>query len=377
MRALGEAGAREHAAWQERWEAYRARYPKEAEELQHILWGPEGVRVPREQLPVFRGADLATRQASGQVLQALATVPALLGGSADLAPSTDTRVAAWNDFGPDHAGKNLHFGVREHAMGAALNGLALSGLRPYGGTFLIFVDYMRPAVRLAALMKLPTIYVFTHDSIGLGEDGPTHQPVEQLAGLRAMPNLHVIRPADANETRVAWQLALERTDGPTALVLTRQKLPVLDPDRYPIEEARRGGYVLQEASSGTPRLLLIATGSEVSLALGAREVLEQRGIPTRVVSLPCWEIFRQQPAAYRDAVLPPTVTARLAIEAASPVGWHEWVGSAGEVVALDHFGASAPYQRLMEAFGFTVDNVVARATELLERVEKGASHDAH
>jgi transketolase len=364
MRALADPGRAAHREWDARWAAYQQAYPTEAAELRHLLWGPEAVHVPDERLPVFQGADLATRQASGQVLQALSDVPGLLGGSADLAPSTETRVAAWDDFTPEQPGKNLHFGVREHAMGAALNGLALSGLRPYGGTFLIFADYMRPAIRLAALMKLPTIYVFTHDSIGLGEDGPTHQPVEQLAGLRAMPNLHVIRPADANETRIAWQMALERDDGPTALVLTRQKLPVLDPSRYPVADARRGGYILAEASA-TPALLLLATGSEVSLALAARERLEARGIPVRVVSLPCWEVFRAQPAAYRDQVLPPTVTARLAVEAASPLGWHEWVGHGGRVLGLDHFGASAPYERLMQEFGFTVEHVVDEALSLV------------
>jgi transketolase len=365
MLGLSTYGRREHQDWDRRWHEYQQRYPKEAQELEHILWGPEAIRVADQKLPAFGSGSMATRAASGQVLQALAGEPALLGGSADLSPSTDTHVPAWGDFGPDEAGQNLHFGVREHAMGAAVNGLALSGLRPYGATFLIFADYMRPAIRLAALMKLPTIYVFTHDSIGLGEDGPTHQPVEQLIGLRAMPNLHVIRPADANETRVAWQMALNRSDGPTALVLTRQKLPVLDPTHYPIQNAARGGYVLAEAASGTPRLILLATGSEVSLALAARDKLEALGTPTRVVSLPCWEVFRQESKAYRDAVLPPEVTARIAIETASPLGWHEWVGSHGRIIGLDHFGASAPYERIMQEFGFTADDVVTAAVALL------------
>jgi transketolase len=366
MRACGDRGRAAHAEWRRAWEAYEARYPDRAAALRPILTGPTAVRVPSADLPSWHDGALATRQASGQVLQALARVPALLGGSADLAPSTETRVAAWDDFTPDHPGQNLHFGVREHAMGAALNGLALSGLRPYGGTFLVFSDYMRPAIRLAALMALPTIYVFTHDSIGLGEDGPTHQPVEHLAALRAMPRLWVIRPADANETRVAWQMALERTDGPTALILTRQKVPVLDPARYPVEEARRGAYVLAEASDGSPRVILLATGSEVGLALEARARLEAEGLPTRVVSMPCWEVFRAQPAAYRDAVLPPAVTARVAVEAASPFGWAEWVGPAGAIVALDHFGASAPYQILMEQFGFTAEHVAAVAAQVAQ-----------
>lgn len=365
MLSLSAWGRREHAEWQSRFKAFEQDHPQAARDARQILWGPKAVTISVDDLPSWSDGTMATRSASGEVLQALHGVPALLGGSADLSPSTNTHVKAWSDYTTESPGRNLHFGVREHAMGAALNGMALSGLRPYGGTFLIFVDYMRPAVRLAALMGIPTIYVYTHDSIGLGEDGPTHQPVEQLAGMRAMPNLWVIRPADANETRVAWKMALQRSDGPTALVLTRQKLRVLGADRYPTSEAERGAYVLSEAQNGKPSLLLLATGSEVELALDAQARLETLGTPTRVVSMPCWEAFRNQPQSYRDAVLPTQVTARLAIEAASPFGWHEWVGAQGAVIGLNHFGASAPYERLMEEFGFTVDHVVETAEKLI------------
>lgn len=365
MRALADAGRTAHAAWDDLWARFRRQDPAAAAEAERLLWGPPAVTVPSDGLPTWREGQLATRQASGEVLQALAEVPALAGGSADLSRSTITRVRAWEDLGPDQVGRNIHFGVREHAMGAALNGMALSGLRPFGGTFLVFSDYMRPAMRLAALMRLPVVYVFTHDSIGLGEDGPTHQPVEQVAALRAMPHLWVFRPADANETRVAWQVALARTDGPTALVLTRQKLPVLDPARHPVDLAARGGYVVAEADDGKPALLLLATGSEVALALAAKPRLESRGVSTRVVSLPCWEVFAAQPAEYREAVLPPGIRARVAVEALSPFGWERWVGDGGAVIGIDHFGASAPYDQLMEAFGFTVDRVVATAERVL------------
>ena len=266
-----------------------------------------------------------------------------------------------------YSGRNLHFGVREHAMGTILNGLALhGGLRPYGATFLVFSDYMRPPMRLAAMMKLPVIYVFTHDTIGLGEDGPTHQPVEQLAALRAIPGLTVIRPADANETAVAWRVAIKHRQGPVVLALTRQNVPVIDRTRYaPADGLARGAYVLAEAASGQPALILIAAGSEVPLALGAYEQLAQQGIAARVVSMPSWELFDQQPQAYRDAVLPPAVTARLAIEAGVPQGWHRYVGLAGQVIGLERFGASAPFKVLFEHFGFTVENVVARALAIL------------
>lgn len=314
---------------------------------------------------------MATRQASGAVLNALAPVlPTLVGGSADLAPSNNTLLKGYPDFQQaTPAGRNLHFGVREHAMGAILNGLALhGGVLPYGGTFLVFADYMRPAVRLAAMMHLPVVYVWTHDTVWIGEDGPTHQPIEHLAALRAIPNLTIIRPADANETAGAWRVALERRAGPTGLALTRQKLPVLfETNRDAAKKVARGAYVLVD-SSGIPDVILIGAGSEVHLALGARDLLAQKGIAVRVVSMPSWELFDAQPAAYRESVLPPQVTARLAIEAGVTQGWARYVGPAGDVMGLERFGASAPYKVLMEKFGFTAEAVAERALRLLGRV---------
>jgi transketolase len=368
IRSQADPGRRARTAWTEMFRRYREAYPDAAAIADPLLWGPSAVPVDAGRLPHWRPGDaVATRTASGQVLATLADVPGLVGGSADLAPSNDTRVPPWGDFEPDSPGRNLHFGVREHAMGAALNGMAVSGLRPYGGTFLVFSDYMKPAIRMAALMHLPTVFVFTHDSIGLGEDGPTHQPVEQLAGLRSIPGLWVFRPADANETAVAWRMALGRTDGPVALALTRQKLEVLDPDRHPVHLAAKGAYILSEASGGAPRLLLLATGSEVGLAQKAQRRLEAAGTPTRVVSMPCWELFRQQDASYRDEVLPPHIRARVAVEAASPLPWHEWVGPEGAILGLDHFGASAPYERIFEEFGFTESHLAALGLEVLAR----------
>jgi transketolase len=267
----------------------------------------------------------------------------------------------------EYGGRILHFGVREHAMGALMNGMNLhGGLRPFGATFLIFSDYARPAIRMAALSRLPAIWVFTHDSIGLGEDGPTHQPVEQLASLRAMPNLHVIRPADANETVAAWQVALSRRGGPTALVLSRQKLPLLEGSgQMPGGGLARGAYIVAEAEGGGPALILMASGSEVGLVMAARDLLQGEGIPTRVVSFPCWELFAGQPESYREEVLPTAVTARLAVEAGASLGWDRWVGWAGSCVTLDRFGASAPAPVLFEKFGFTPGNIVSRARELL------------
>jgi len=322
--------------------------------------------------------SIATRAASGKVLTALAPVlPELWGGSADLAESNNTTMEGEPSFVPADRqtkvwqggpyGRTLHFGIREHAMGSIMNGIALhGGTRVYGGTFLVFSDYMRPPVRLAALMQLPTIYVWTHDSIGLGEDGPTHQPVEQLASLRAIPGLDIVRPADANETAVVWRTVLEHTDRPAGLALSRQNLPVLDPAK--VVNAGKGGYVLEEASEGMAKVILIATGSEVSLALAARERLEAEGTPTRVVSMPCVEWFRAQDRSYQQLVLPPAIKARVSIEAGVPLGWREIVGDAGEIVALDHFGASANVKVLFEQFGFTPDNVVAAAHTSLERV---------
>ncbi|MEP6598299.1 MAG: transketolase [Actinomycetota bacterium] len=321
---------------------------------------------------------MATRAASGKVLTALAPVlPELWGGSADLAESNNTTMEGEPSFIPaEHQtkewsggpyGRTLHFGIREHAMGSIMNGITLHGAtRVYGGTFLIFSDYMRPPVRLAALMKLPTIYVWTHDSIGLGEDGPTHQPIEQLAALRAVPGLDIVRPADANETAVVWKTVLEHTDRPAGIALSRQPLPVLDPAK--VVDAGKGGYILEEASTGMPHVILMATGSEVSLALTARERLEADGTATRVVSLPCLEWFQAQPASYRQHVLPPGVRARVSVEAGVPQGWREYVGEAGQIVGIDHFGASATASVLFEQFGFTPDRVVAAAHASLERV---------
>ena len=372
FRQAVEHGRQAEAQWRETFERYQASYPEEATLLE-TLWADELPDGWEETLPTFAPADgpLATRKASGAVLNALAqALPTLIGGSADLAPSNATLLKGSADFQHETpAGRNLHFGVREHTMGSILNGMALhGGLLPYGGTFLIFSDYMRPPVRLAAMMGLPVVYVWTHDSVWIGEDGPTHQPVEQLAALRAIPNLVLIRPADGNETAAAWRVALERRDGPTALALTRQKLPVLfETTHNPAEKVTRGAYVLAD-SSGIPSVLLIASGSEVHLALEARDLLAQKGIAVRVVSMPSWELFDAQPASYREAVLPPQVTARLAIEAGVTQGWAKYVGLAGDVMGLDRFGASAPYKVLMEKFGFTAEAVVERVLRLLGRV---------
>jgi transketolase len=320
---------------------------------------------------------VSTRAASGKVLTALAGVlPELWGGSADLAESNNTTMEGEPSFIPaSHQtkmwpggpyGRTLHFGIREHAMGSIMNGITVhGGTRVYGGTFLVFSDYMRPPVRLASLMKLPTIYVWTHDSIGLGGDGPTHQPIEHLAALRAIPGLDVVRPADANETAACWKVALEHTDRPIALALSRQNLPVLDPAR--MGDVSKGAYVLEEASEGLPEVIIVATGSEVSLALAAREQLEAEGRPTRVVSMPCQEWFEAQSPAYRQQVLPPDVRARVSVEAGVPQGWREIVGDDGEIIAINHFGASAEGGVLFEQFGFTPDRVVAAAHSALER----------
>jgi len=357
-------GAAMEAAWTRLFAGYRGTYAGLAAEFEAMM---KGELVPDWEsiLPSFEaGAKLATREAGGKALNALAAkIPNLLGGSADLSPSTDTVLKDAGEFDAASCGRNFHWGIREHAMGAALNGMSVhGGLQVFGATFFIFSDYMRPSVRLAALMRQPVKYVWTHDSIGVGEDGPTHQPVEQLMSLRMIPNMTMIRPADANETVEAWRLAMKHATGPVGLVLTRQKLPVLDPAKA--RGAAQGAYVLEEASAA-PRLILIGTGSEVHLALAARAVLEGEGIPTRVVSMPCWEIFQAQPAGYREAVLPAAVTARVSIEAGVTFGWERWVGAAGASIGLDHFGASAPAEILFEQFGFTVANVVATAKGLL------------
>jgi len=369
FRKAVDAGKQAEDEWQALFEGYEAAYPKEAALLSDLLDGklPEGWE---DALPTFDpgGDPLATRKASGAVLNALAPVlPTLIGGSADLAPSNNTMLNGIEDFqASTPAGRNMHFGVREHAMGSIMNGIALhGGLRVYGGTFMVFSDYMRPAVRVASIMKVPVIYVWTHDSVWIGEDGPTHQPIEHLMALRAIPNLVVIRPADANETAAAWRVALERGDGPTALALTRQKLPILaETRRDAAETVARGAYVLVD-SSGKPDVILIATGSEVSLALEARDMLAAEGVAVRVVSMPSMELFEAQSQEYRDSVLPPLVTKRLAIEAGISLGWHKYVGPEGDVLALDRFGASAPYKDLMKEFGFTPEAIAERVLKLL------------
>ncbi|MET8710149.1 transketolase [Streptomyces californicus] len=380
-RAVRERGAEAHRAWEPGYQEWRSAHPERAELLDRL----REQRLPNgwtDSLPVF-DADpkgIATRKASGDVLTALAPVlPELWGGSADLAGSNNTTMEGEPSFVPESKqtgefpgnpyGRTLHFGIREHAMGAILNGIALQSLtRPYGGTFLIFSDYMRPAVRLAALMKLPVTYVWTHDSIGLGEDGPTHQPVEQLAALRAIPGLDVVRPADANETAVCWRTVLEHDDRPAGLALTRQPLPVLergagDGAYASAEGAARGGYVLVDSRGETPDVILVATGSEVHIALEARELLAADGHDARVVSLPCREWFAEQPYAYQDEVLPPGVRARVSVEAAVAQGWRDVVGDAGRMVSLEHFGASAPYERLYEEFGITPAAVAEAARD--------------
>jgi transketolase len=369
-----QRGAALEAEWRERFEAYRKAYPELAQAFAATV--VEG-RLPdgwADRLPRFAGGGaMATRDASGQALNALAAViPNLLGGSADLAPSTKTWIQGEAVLGPS-GGRNIAFGVREHAMAAIVNGLAAhGGIRPYGSTFLVFSDYCRPAIRLAALMGLPSLFVFSHDSLGVGEDGPTHQPIEHVMSLRAIPGLVVYRPADANETVAAWREVL--ADGrPAALVLTRQKVPVLDPDRVPADGVARGAYILEEAPEGDPEVILIATGSEVHLALGAAAELRARGRRPRVVSMPSWERFLEQPAAYREAVLPRSIRARVAVEAGVSLGWERFVGEDGAIVAVDRFGASAPGGVVLEAYGFTVARVVEEALRVLGARPEAAS----
>ena len=369
-RECGKRGANAQVEWDSRFETYARAHPDDAKELRRRFDGelPPGWQGA---LPTFEAAEsLSTRKASGKVLNALCgAVPELIGGSADLAGSVMTKLDAAGAFGADnYSGRNIYFGVREHAMAAVINGMVLhGGVRPYGGTFLIFADYMRPALRLSAMMGLPVIYVFSHDSIGLGEDGPTHQPIETLAALRAIPNAVVIRPGDANDVVEAWRVALERRDGPTAIVLTRQGVPVFD--RAGLGQASgvaRGGYVLAEASDERPAIILIASGSEVSLAMSARDILEQDGVSTRVVNMASMELFAAQPQAYRDEVLPPKSRKRLAVEAAHPMPWYRWVGDEGDILGIERFGASAPGKDLFVRFGFTAERVAERAKALLE-----------
>jgi transketolase len=368
-RSLRERGAKLHAEWRTRWDAYRAAFPELAAELDRRLAGrlPEGWDAG---MPSFEpGEAMATRASSGKVLNAIAPkLPELIGGSADLTGSNKTHISGAGNFAAGHYGERyIHFGVREHAMGAALNGLAYhGGFIPFGGTFLIFSDYMRPAIRLAALAGQKVIYVWTHDSIGLGEDGPTHQSVEQLASLRAIPNMTVIRPADATEVVEAWRAAVRHRGGPVGLVLSRQDLATIDRSKYaPSAGLHRGGYVLADAPGGKPSILLLATGSEVEIALAAYERLRQDGVAARVVSMPCLEYFAAQTPDYRDSVLPPSVHRRIAIEAAAPQSWYRWVGDRGVIMGIERFGASAPYQRIYEEFGLTAERLVRQAKTLL------------
>jgi transketolase len=395
FRTAIERGSRLEQDWVKRFEAYSHENPEVASQFRRVMAGelPGGWD---HDLPVFKaedvkGGQIATRAAGGQVINAIATkLPELIGGSADLNPSTDTALKGFGDFesagnqpsdrqgsvGSDwsYAGRNLFYGVREHAMGAITNGLVYhGGIRGFSATFLVFSDYMRPPLRLAALSELPSIFVYTHDSIGLGEDGPTHQPIEHLPALRAIPHMVVFRPADANEVTEGWRVAIERRDGPTILVFSRQALPIFDRSVCgPASGARKGAYVLSDASNGVPELILIATGSEVALAMQARELLQKEDRQVRVVSMPSWELFEAQPQAYRDEVLPPSVIARVGIEAASPLGWERWVGNEGEVIGLNRFGASAPYTDVYKHLNFTPDYIAERARALLER---GAKRD--
>jgi len=364
-----EKGTVANQEWDKLFAKYKEEFPAEAVAYERAQSGelPENWK---DSLPVFPASKdkMATRQASGKVLNAIAdSLPGLIGGAADLAPSTETNLKQYKSFTSENReGRNFHFGIREHAMGAALVGMALTkGVIPFGATFLMFSEYMRPPIRLAAIMKIRPIFVYTHDSIGLGEDGTTHQPVEQLISLRSIPNITVIRPADANETAHAWRVALEHTDGPVVLVFTRQGLPVLDQDKYgQASGLEKGAYVLSDAE-GTPDLILIATGSEVALIMEAQAKLKENGIQARVVSMPSWELFEKQDAAYKEEVLPKAIKKRLAVETGSPLGWHKYVTDEGDIIAMTTFGESAPAEELYKLFGFTVDNVVAKASALL------------
>jgi transketolase len=369
FRSAGDRGKEAQSEWRKRFDAWARENPDLEEEWRTGLAGELAAGWDAD-LPKWKaGEKEATRAAAGKVLNVLAKrVPALLGGDADLSVSTSTKLKDEADFdGHTGEGRNLHFGVREHAMAGIANGMAYhGGVRPFVATFFCFSDYMRPSVRLSAVSELPVIFVWTHDSIGLGEDGPTHQPVEHLMSLRAMPGFTVIRPADPNEAAEAWRVAMEHREGPVGLVLSRQKLPVIDPSQFAgASNLRRGAYVLAEAGGGSPRVILIASGSEVSLALAARERLESGGVATRVVSMPSWELFEKQDRAYRDEVLPPAVPARLSIEAGSMLGWKRWVGDRGDSIGLARFGASAPGEIVLEKLGFNVENVVAKAKALL------------
>ncbi|XQY91369.1 transketolase [Metabacillus sp. HB246100] len=365
-----EAGANKETEWNELVAAYEKEFPELGKQFKHAVTGelPEGWD---KDIPVYEeGSSLASRASSGEVLNGIAkNLPSFFGGSADLAGSNKTTISGAEDYtSANYAGRNIWFGVREFAMGAALNGMALhGGLHAFAGTFFVFSDYLRPAIRLAALMNLPVTYVFTHDSIAVGEDGPTHEPVEQLASLRAMPNLSVMRPADGNETAAAWKLAIESTSTPTALVLTRQNLKTMKNTKtHAYEGVKKGAYVVSPASKETADVLLLASGSEVNLAVDAQAVLKEEGIDAAVVSMPAWDRFEQQSADYKNSVLPKAVKKRLAIEMASPLGWDRYTGDEGDILAINTFGASAPEKRVLQEYGFTVENVVARVKQLME-----------
>jgi transketolase len=390
FRAACERGAQLEQEWQRRFDAYAREFPDLAAQFRRTQEGklPEGWD---RNLPSFSAADvkdgkIATRAAGGVVINAVAAaLPELIGGSADLNPSTDTALKTTGDFeSPSnlvadrqgavgeawgYAGRNIFYGIREHAMGSITNGLVYhGGLRAFSATFLVFSDYMRPPLRLAALSDLPSIFIYTHDSIGLGEDGPTHQPIEHLPSLRAIPNMVVFRPADANEVTEGWRVAIERRDGPTILVFSRQALPIYDRSSLgPAAGARKGAYVLADSPDGQPEVILIATGSEVSLVMAARDALLAEGRRVRVVSMPSWELFAAQPQTYRDAVLPPSVTTRLAVEAAMPLGWERWVGQRGDIIGLNRFGASAPFTDIYKHLNFTPEFIAQRARDLVER----------
>lgn len=385
-RAVTE-GQKIEKEWKAQFAAYEKRYPDLAKKLRQLI----DAELPKgwdENIPIFNpdATGMATREASGKIMQAFnPNLQGFIGGSADLNPSTFTALIDYGNFhnptqcsgdmqgsldgGCDYSGRNIFYGVREHGMGAISNGLAsVSGIIPFASTFLVFSDYMRPTIRLAAIMEKQVIYVFTHDSIGLGEDGPTHQPIEHLASLRAIPQLIVIRPADANETAVAWQVAIEKRNNPTALVLTRQKVPTLDRKKFAAAKGlRKGAYVLADPPKGKPKIILIATGSEVSLIVEAKEKLEKQKIPVRIVSMPSWELFESQSQKYRDMVLPPAIPLRLAVEAGTSQGWDRYVGEKGDVISIDKFGASAPGPTLLKKYGFTVQNVCKRAMELVKK----------
>lgn len=370
-KGVGTRGAQVHGAWQIKFEAYKKEFPQQAGQIERMLAGklPDGWDKDLPNFPAD-AKGIATRESSGKTLNALAkNIPWLIGGSADLAKSNKTNLTfeGAGDFLPNgYRGRNLHFGVREHAMGAMVNGMTLSKLRAYSSTFFNFSDYMRPAMRLGALMEIPAMYIFTHDSVGVGEDGPTHQPIEQLPSLRAMPNMLVLRPGDANEVVEAYKVMLQHMHGPSTLVLTRQAVPTLDRTKYaPASGVAKGGYVLTDAAGGKPDVILMASGSELSLCVDAYEKLKAEGIKARVVSMPSWELFEHQDVAYKASVLPADVTARVAVEMASPFGWERYTGVKGKILGMRRFGASAPLKDLLKKFGFSADNVVAAAREAL------------